>query len=48
MDIPEELQRIRRVLECPNVRKGFNAMARIDERIRKHAPLKPGRKSAAG
>lgn len=40
MDIRGELRRIRDLMECPNVRKGFVAMQRVDKRLAKRYPLK--------
>jgi hypothetical protein len=44
MDIREELQAIRRVLECPNVQKMAFAAQRIDRRLAKKLPLEKGGK----
>lgn len=41
MDIRDELQTIRYLLECPNVQAGVIAMARLDKHVRKRFPIKP-------
>ena len=33
MDLRDELQAIRRLMECPNVAAGFRAMQSIDQRL---------------
>lgn len=40
MDIRDELQALRRIMECHNVRGGFEAMQRIDKRLKTKIKLR--------
>jgi hypothetical protein len=40
MDIRDELQALNRVMQCPNVQRGFRAMERMDRRLAKDIKLR--------
>ena len=40
MDIRDELQKLNRVMQCPNVQRGFRAMERLDRRLAKEVKLR--------
>lgn len=45
-DVKRELQKLNATLGCYRVRRGMDALHRIDRRLAPRRPLKPGRKKA--